>query len=149
MNEIAQRFEAHPRMAGHYVLRLVDISALRPLLSEDRMLDAIFEQFDGRTWPAYEQRVAIGPWRAHATSADDARAEVVGALVGGVEIGHSRDTMSAAAAGEVWTAFSSLFATERTYFVRLGLGDPRYAYQRGAAIVDATRAGYVGVVEDD
>jgi hypothetical protein len=47
MDEIARTLAAHPRMAGYYVLRLIDITAIRPQVSEDRMLDAVFEHFEG------------------------------------------------------------------------------------------------------
>ena len=69
--------------------------------------------------------------------------------VGGAEIGHTRETMSAALTGQIWGLFSSLFATDRAYFTGLGLGDDKYVFQSGVAIVDATRAGFIGVVEND
>jgi hypothetical protein len=137
-------------MSGYYILRLIDITAIRAQVGDDdRMLDAVFEQLDGRTWPPYEERLDLGRWRDQAAPADDARAEVVTALIGGRDVGHTRDTMSAAVAAQTWELFASLFAPERTYYNGLGLGDPRYVYMRGAAIVDATRAGYLGVVEGD
>lgn len=149
MDEIARVLTAHPRMAGYYILRLIDITAIRALVSEDRMLDAVFEHFDGRKWPPFEERLGLGSWGDHEASAEDAQADVVGALVGGGGVGHTRDTMSAAVAIQTWQRFASLFATDRKYFTRLGLGDRRYVFQSGAAIVDATRAGFIGVVEDD
>jgi hypothetical protein len=93
--------------------------------------------------------VALGSWSDCEVTAEDAQAEVVNALVGGGPIGHTRDTMSAVVAGQTWEHFASLFATDRKYFMGLGLGDRQHAYQCGAAIVDATRAGFIGVVESD
>jgi hypothetical protein len=149
IDEIANSLAAHPRMAGHYMLRLIDITELRAQVSEDRMLDAVFEHFDARTWPPFEDRVGFGSWRACEVTAEHARAEIVRAFVGGAEIGHTRETMSAALTGQIWELFSSLFATDRTYFTGLGLGDDKYVFQSGVAIVDATRAGFIGVVEND
>lgn len=149
MDEIARTISAHPRMAGYYILRLIDITAIRPLVAEDRMLDAVFEHFDGRTWPPFEERVALGSWSDYEVTAEKARAEVIGALVGGGAIGHTRDTMSEPVARETWERFASLFAPDRKYFIGLGLGDRQYVFQFGAAIVDATRAGFLGVVESD
>lgn len=149
MDELARTLAAHPRMAGYYILRLIDITAIRPQVSEDRMRDAVFEHFDGRRWPPFEERMALGSWGDYEVTAEAAQAEVVSALVGGDAIGHTRDTMSAAIAGQTWERFASLFATDRKYFTKLGLGDRQYVFQCGAAIVDATRAGYLGIVESD
>jgi hypothetical protein len=113
------------------------------------MLDAVFEHFDGEKWPAFEERIAFGSWRDHEVTAEDAQAEVVRALIGRGAIGHTSDTMSAAVARQAWDDFASLFATDREYFIGLGLGDRQYVFQCGAAIVDATRAGYIGIVESD
>lgn len=147
MDELATILAAHPRLDGYYTLRRVDITELRARLSEDRMLDAVFEQFAGQTWSPFEERVALGAWRDYAVTADVAQDEVVRALVGGGDIGHTRDTMSAALAARTWERFASMFAADRTYFTGLGLGDRRYAHQRGAAIVDATSAGFIGIVD--
>jgi hypothetical protein len=57
--------------------------------------------------------------------------------------------MTAAVALQAWQRFVSLFTTDCKYFTGLGLGDRRYVFQSGAAIVDATRAGFIGVVESD
>jgi hypothetical protein len=149
LDAIERTLAAHPRRVGHYILRLIDIALIRTQVSEERMLDALFEHFAGRTWPPFEERVALGSWRDSIATADDAGDEVVGALVGGKAVGHTTDTMNAAVAARIWADFASLFASDRTYFRGLGLGDPAYVYLRGAAIVDATRAGYLGVVEGD
>lgn len=149
MDEIARTLADHPRMAGYYILRLVDITAIRARVSEDRMLDAAFEHFDGRIWPAFEERVGLGSWSEYEATSKDARAEVIGALIGGGAIGHINDTMSAVLAAQIWERFEALFADDRKYFIGLGLGDRKYVFQSGAAIVDATRAGFIGVVEDD
>ena len=149
MDEIARILAAHPRMAGYYILRFIDITAIRAQVSEDRMLDAGFEYFDGSKWPPFEERLGLGSWADYEATADDAQAEVVGALIGGGAIGHARDTMTAAVANQTWQRFVSLFASDRKYYTRLGLGDRRYVFQGGAAIVDATRAGFIGVVESD
>jgi hypothetical protein len=149
VDEIARILAAHPRMAGYYILRLVDITTIRAQVSEDRMIDAVFQHFDGRKWPAFEDRIGLGSWSDSEVTAESAQAEVVAAPIGGGAIGHTRDTMSAASALQTWQRFASLFGPDRRYFIGMGLGDPRYVFQSGAAIVDATRAGYIGVVESD
>lgn len=147
---IGKTFAAHPRMTGYYILRRIDITAIRAhISSEDRMLDMIFEHFGGTTWPPFEERVALGSWADYAITAEAARTEIVGALVGGDDIGHLRDTMSRTVAEQTWAQFESLFAGDRAYFTGLGLGDRRYPYLRGIAIVDAAHAGYLGIVEGD
>jgi hypothetical protein len=82
-------------------------------------------------------------------TAESAQAEVVAALIGGGAIGHARDTMSAASAVQAWQRFASLFAPDRRYFIGMGLGDPGMCFSRARRSSDATRAGYIGVVESD
>jgi hypothetical protein len=129
---------------------LIDITGIRARVSEDRMLAAIFEQLDrGQTPRPFEDRADLGSWSEYEVNAEAARSEVVQALVGGREIGQLLDTMNAELADQTWQHFTALFAADRRYYTGLALGDPACAFRRGAAIVDATRAGFLGVVESD
>jgi len=143
LDELARLLAARPRVWGFYILRVLDISAR---LEEPRMLDAVYRHIADGHWPHDDDDF---PWATAAVSAKKAKEELVDALVGGGSIGHAVLTMTAAMAEQRWALFESLFALERRYYINLAIGDAAYVFHRGVAIVDATRAGFLGIVEND
>lgn len=129
-----------PRRHGYYLVRMV--------AREHRSLDEVFALLDDQTWPP----VSGSPdhdWDGHQIDEAEATTLAVEALVGGHHIGHTHDTIPAAQAEALWRRFRGLFAAQARCYGRLGLGDPSYVFQLGAAVVDDHHAGVLAVVEDD
>ncbi|MDX1433134.1 MAG: hypothetical protein R3286_11870 [Gammaproteobacteria bacterium] len=148
--DLRERVLAHPRMHGYYLVDLVSIEALRAAgRSEEEILDEVLEHFDDSPWPPPEERPADLTWVEHEVDAAHAREAAMEALVGGSQVGHTRDTIPPRAARQMWQDFERLFGDERRYYVGMGLGDSRYVYLHGAVIVDRERAGILWVVESD
>jgi len=135
-----------PRMHGYYLLKVVDIEWTD---DEEGSLDAIMQQLDDCPWPPREQRPTPPCWTDYVLTEEDAREMVITGLVGGANVGHTRDTISRPAATAVWDQFRSLFSERVRFFRNDGFGDQRYVYSTGAVAVDATRAGILVVVESD
>lgn len=144
--EIRAKLAQAPRMHGYYLLRLIR-SERTAEVDEAARLDWLLEQLDDRPWAPTNapQDPADGYQVDEATAA----AHAVTMLVGGADVGHARDTMSPASAASLWTQFRTLFAPSARCFIGLGFGDPAYVFLRGVAVIDDTRAGYLGVVESD
>jgi len=147
--EITAELRDRPRMHGYYILHLVRVDPGWPT-REEAYLDELFQSFDTEEWPPQEEREGMGgSWADYEVREDEARSEVIAALVGGGEIGHLKDTISARQPESVWSRFRSLFSPQVRFFMRLGLGSREYVFQRGAVLVDVDRAGAMCVVEGD
>jgi hypothetical protein len=148
-SSIRETLEKHPRLSGYYLTRFVALNVPRGEAWSDVTLDALFESFDDQPWPPVEARPADQRWADYECSLEVARQELLDALVGGFEIGHTSQTVGWDVAHDVWRRFEGLFGPDRRYYRGLGLGDRSCAFQRGIAIVDGDRAGMVCVVEND
>lgn len=109
----------------------------------------MFEYLDDTPWPPVAARPMDQKWSDYRVEASEARAEVVNALVGGRDIGHTHDTIERRLAETLWETMESQFGSDRDYYIRLGFGRRDHVYQRGAVIIDRTRAGVLFVVEND
>jgi hypothetical protein len=132
-----------PRAHGYYLLKLVDIEWTG---DEEASLDAIMQQLDDHPWPPREQRPC---WIDCVITEADAREMLIAGLVGGANVGHTRDTISRPTGTAVWDQFRSLFSERVRFFRNDGFGDRSYVFSTGVVAVDATRAGILVVVESD
>lgn len=145
-----RKISRYPRMHGYYLMDVVSIESMRSAgLTQEEILDAVFEFFDDQTWPPPADRPSDVSWSQHEVEGEVAEQIAVRALIGGTEVGHKRDTMPPKVARSLWREFQGFFQGERRYYVGMGLGDYKYAYLQGAAVVDETRAGVLWVVEND
>ena len=138
----------YPRMHGYYLLNVVPL----PLDWRDReeaALTAAFQALDDQPWPPHESRPDDQCWTDYEVPESEARAHVVAALVGGREVGHTRDTIPMADALPIWEAFRALFSAGARFFVGVGLGDSKFTFQQGAVVVDEHKAGCLCVIESD
>ncbi len=144
---IRARLAQAPRMHGYYLTRLI---AADPVAGVDdaTRLDRLFEQLDDQPWPPPSERPA-DPGADYQVDEPTAAAHAVAMLIGGADVGHARDTIAPATAASLWTQFRALFSPSARCFIGLGLGDPAHVFQRGVAVVDHRRAGYLGVIESD
>ena len=71
------------------------------------------------------------------------------ALVGGKDVGHTRETISERVAQELWDKFRGLFSFNTRFYVGLGFGDSEYAFQQGVVAVDDQKAGCLCVIGGD
>lgn len=135
-----------PRMHGYYLLKVVDIKWTD---DEDASLDVIMQQLDDQTWPPREHRPIAPRWTDDIITEEDARDIVIAGLVGGANVGHTRDTISPSTAAAVWDQFCALFSERMRFFRNDGFGDKKYVFSTGVVAVGATRAGILVVVESD
>ncbi len=133
-------------MHGYYLLKVVDIEWTD---DEDASLDVIMQQLDDHAWPPREQRPIAPCWTDYVLTENDARDIVITGLVGGANVGHSRDTISRPTATAVWDRFRALFSEGMRFFRNDGFGDKKYVFSTGVVAIDATRAGILVVVESD
>jgi hypothetical protein len=98
-----------PRMHGYYLLKVVDIEWTD---DEDASLDVIMQQLDDHAWPPPEQRPISPRWTDDVIPEADARDIVITGLVGGANVGHTRDTISRATAIAVWPGGGPLEVAE-------------------------------------
>lgn len=148
--DLRRRVARFQRMHGYYIVDVVSIESLRNAgKTQEQILDAVFEHFDDQAWPPAADRPSGVYWEDHEVSASKARESAVQALIGGSQIGHTRDTIPSTTAHSLWSEFESFFQEQRRYYTGMGLGDSKYAYLHGAAIVDQHRGGILWVVEGD
>ena len=148
---LKQAIEAHPRLCGYYIIDIISITDLRNAgVSQADILDKVIAYFDD---PAKEPHLNYVPddstWLDYEVGMDAARGAVIEALVGGPGVGHTHDTIPPQDAERYFNIFTALFGSERQYYVRLGIGNSEYVFQRGALVVDQQRAGILWIVEDD
>lgn len=147
--EIEAELRERPRQHGYYILRFVRIDP-GWTMDEEESLDDLFQSLDTEEWPSLEERQGVGGrWADYEVTEEEARSEIIAALVGGREIGHLRETISVGQAESLWSRFRSLFSGNIRCFMGLGLGSSEYVFQRGAVLVDRDRAGAMCVVESD
>ena len=136
---------AYPRGSGHYLTDLISIRELREQgMSEEQLCDLVFQHFDDRPWPPKEERRSDGTWAEYRANAELAESELIYSLIGPYE-----QTMPKVIASAVWQQFDSLFEQPKTYYVRMGLGKQEMVFSLGVAILSASRAGLVFVIEND
>jgi len=150
--QLKAEIETYRRTSGHYIVDLVSISFLRIAgVTQEELLDAVFEHWDDRPWPPKSVRPSNQSWDSdYQVDADEARRHAIKTLVGGADIGHTKEAMSQPVATQVWERFAAFF--ERTacrYYVGMGLGNREFTYLSGVAIVDHQHAGILWVVESD
>ena len=138
----------HPRMRGYYLLKVVPLPQ-NWREDEEVVLTEAIQSLDDHAWPPPEARPADQRWVDYEVSELAAAAHVIAALVGGLEIGHARETMPMAEARPIWEAFRALFSTNARFFLGVGLGDPKYVFQHGAVVADDHKAGCLCVIEND
>jgi hypothetical protein len=137
-----------PRLCGYYLVKLV---AMAPGWdkAEEASLDALFQALDDKAWPPAEQRPSDQRWTDYEVLEEDARSQLIEALVAGHAYGHSQVTMPVASAEAIWRNARGVFGADARFFVGLGLGNNAYTFQHGVVIVDVDRAGCLWVVDGD
>lgn len=148
LGRLRRELDSRPRMHGYYLLRLVDLPA-GWRADEESSLTCAFEALDDKQWEPLELRPTDQRWIDYEVDEATACDHVVAGLVGGSAVGHIKETFAPQDALDVWKAFRSLFLRDARFFCGVDLGDPAYVFREGAIIVDETRAGCLGVVEDD
>ncbi|MBN2384687.1 hypothetical protein JXQ70_17570 [bacterium] len=148
VKQLKHILEQYPRMHGYYLLSLVQLSS-RWRDEEETSLTTAFEALDDHPWKPPEMRPDFQSWVDYEVDEAEAHTHVVAALVGGREVGHTRDTIPRMEAAAIWERFRNLFRADARFFTGIGLGDSAYAFQRGAVIVDEYKAGCLCVIEDD
>lgn len=147
---LRRRVSRFPRMHGYYLIDLVSIEALRAAgRSEEQILDTVLEHFDDEPWPPADRRPDNVSWTEHEVDRSRADEVAIRALVGGRDVGHTRETMPADTARDIWREFEALFDERRRYYAGMGLGNHAYSYLHGVVVVDRARAGILWVVEND
>jgi len=146
-----EEIEMYPRQCGYYIIDMAGISRLveRGLTNEE-VLDVVFQYFDDQPWPPPEQRPSDQTWENdYQVDGRKAREEFIQAMTGGVEIGHMECTMPRCQAESFWDQFEEFFGEGRKYYTHLGLGNREYVFQHGVAIADREKVGIVWIVESD
>lgn len=142
--------EAHARLCGYYIIKLVDITEMREgQRDQEEIAEKVFEYFDDQTWPPIEQRPRDQSWAEYAAERNAAKDHAIEALVGGPSVGHTVDTISRPVAEQYFERFEALFDDQRHYYIRMAFGDNQYVFLHGVAIISRSRAGVLWVVEDD
>lgn len=146
--QLRRDLERYPRMHGYYLLNTTQLP-VDWQSDEERSLTAACESLDDHPWKLPEILAQDQLWTDYEVCEAEACEHVVAALVGGNEIGHSRDTIPQEVAVSIWERFRKLFSPQARFFVRLSLGNQEYVFQRGAVVVDEVTAGCLWVVESD
>ncbi len=146
--QIQRDLERYPRMHGYYLCKTVRMQ-WNWEMDEERSLTTAFEALDDHPWPPHERHPVEQRGADYEVVESQAREHTVTALVGGIEIGHARETIPHDIAILIWDRFRKLFSPQARFFVRLSLGDPEYVFQSGAVVVDEEYAGCLWVVESD
>ncbi len=142
--------EAHPRLAGCYIFGLVSIRHFRTAGAEqETILEQVIEYFDDDTRVPDPNFVPDHGWIDYETTRDRAREHTVESLVGGGQIGHLRETMSAVRAGQFFDRLAALCGSNPRFYVGLGIGDSKYVYLYGVLVVADDLAGILWIVESD
>ena len=148
LDQLRSDLGRYPRMHGYYLLNLVPLpSTWRE--DEEASLTSAFEALDDQSWERPELRPKDQLWADYEVNEAKARAHIVAALVGGEAVGHTRETIPAPVAQELWEKFRGLFSLNTRFYVGLGFGDSAYAFQQGVVAVDDQKAGCLGVIEGD
>jgi hypothetical protein len=146
---LEQALSPHPRLHGYYLLKILTFDKLAEDCRNEATLGEVFELLDDKPWRPLADRPTGQSWADHRVDADLARAEVVTALIGGNDVGHTSNTMERDEAEAAWSLFEAEFGLCRDYYIRLGFGKSEYVFQRGVVIVAGKRAGALFVVEND
>jgi hypothetical protein len=148
---LKEEIEKHSRLSGYYIIDLVSISDLSSQgLSQEEILDRVFQYFDDQEWPPPSERPQDQSWEGdYQVNRESARQQTVEALAGGPSIGHAHFTMSQDVAESFWERFDSLFGQEKRYYTQMGLGLRDYAYSRGVSIADRDSVGILWIIEND
>ncbi len=148
IKQLRRILERYPRICGYYLLNFVQLpSGWHD--DEEAFLSTAFEALDDHPWEPLEMRPNDQLWVDYEVDESEARAEVVTALVGGNEVGHTEDTIPRMEATAIWERFRGRFLADARFFTKLGLGDSNYVFQRGAVVVDQDKAGCLFVIESD
>jgi hypothetical protein len=148
--QLRAEIEAHEISPGYYIIKLAEIGAERNMgRTEEEIAEQVFQWFDDQEWPPAENRPTDQTWGDYAVERAPARDHILEALVGGPPFGHTEETMSMTQAASYFDRFDSLFEDPKTYYINLGFGDPEHVFLHGVAVISATRAGYLGVVQSD
>jgi hypothetical protein len=142
--------ESHPRLCGYYILELVSIYEWRHGgVPQETILEKLVDHFDSDPTDPNPNFVPDQEWTDYETTRDDARGHVVESLIGGSQIGHTRETMPRSTAAEFFDRFVAVCGANPRFYIGLGLGDRTYSFQYGALIVADELAGIFWIVEDD
>ena len=142
--------EKYPRQSGYYLVDVVDVSDERNARYTDaEILDAALEELDDSSWAPPSERPQDQSWLDYLATPERAREELVAALVGGPEVGHSITTMRARVAEQFLDSYLSLFARDARFLRGMGLGRREFTFQNGIAVFDSTRVGAFCVIESD
>ncbi|MBZ0188881.1 MAG: hypothetical protein K8F91_21740 [Candidatus Obscuribacterales bacterium] len=141
--------ESNKRLHGYYIIKIAEITALRECSDSETIAEQVFRYFDDQEWPPVEQRPQDQTWSDYAVDRPIAREHTICALVGGNEVGHTKDTIARKKAEEFVDRFESLFDQPRIYYIGMGFGDRKYVFQSGMSIISNDLAGILWVVESD
>ncbi len=141
--------ESNKRLHGYYIIKLAEITALRACGDSETIAEQVFRCFDEQEWSPVEKRPKDQAWNDYAVDRSIAREHTICALVGGSEVGHTKETISRKKAEEFVDRFESLFGQPRIYYTGMGFGDREYVFQKGLSIISNNLAGILWVVESD
>ena len=142
--------EAHPRLCGYYILGLVSIRDFRINgVSQETILEQLVDRFDDDPTEPDPDFVPDHGWNDYETTLDRARNHTIESLVGGRQIGHTKETMTEPTAGDLFDRFVAACGANPRFYIGLGIGDPRYVFMYGVLVVADERAGILWIVESD
>ena len=142
--------ESYPRLCGYYILGLVSIREWRHAgVPQETILQKLIDHFDDDPTDPNPDFVPDHEWADYETTHDDARGHVIESLIGGPQIGHTKETMSASTAAGLLDRFVAACGANPRFYIGLGLGDRKYSFMYGALIVADDLAGILWIVEDD
>lgn len=144
------RVEQHRRMNGYYIIDVVSISEMREAgLSDEEIMDALTDLWDDEPADREFSVPSNQMWADYRVEFAEARTHTIEALVGGRDVGHTRDTLPDGVAGECFDQFLALFDDMPKLYIRLGIGNSQYVFNRGVVAVGESKAGILWVVEGD
>ena len=147
---LKRELESYPRLAGYYLIKMIDITDLRGSnRSAEQIAEAAFQQLDDHQWPPADVRPTDQTWSDYIVDRETAARETVAALVGGPGIGHTANTIPPPKAHTFFDRFDLLFDMPKLYYIGMGFGNRDYVYPRGVAIISNTHAGLLCVIESD
>jgi hypothetical protein len=148
--DLKAAIEAHPRLCGYYIIKLVDITGLRSAgKDQEEIAEETFQYFGDQKWPPIDQRPGDQTWADYAVERAVAKNHAIEMLMGGPSIGHTRETIPRTKAEAYFDRFEALFDAPRSYYFALGFGDPEYVFQHGIALISHSLAGVLCIVESD
>lgn len=150
LESLRSQLERHPRQHGYYIIDLVSIKDLR---ESGRTNEEIMDVLTDLWYDEPSDRVSVAQsdqtWADYRVEFAEARTHTIEALVGGRDVGHTRDTISKNVASECFDQFIAIVDDKLSFYIRLGIGNADYVFNHGVVAIGEKRAGILWVVEGD